>query len=402
MHKPNLGRLSASLREMGSIRPIGFPLSVEFGVGSLKLLQLAPGDSPSIVAAAQLDTPDDLLDNPGKRLAFQINALPKLLKQGRFKATRAVCAVPVGQMICKHLQLTLSDAISIEKLAASAVGSQAGCDPASLLVRCRLIDTSKPGPKADVICFAASKDFVARLMGALKNARLEPVGIHNEFTAAIRAIDAVAQPGHAGGDTDGPAALVLDLGAGSTKAMIVHGSRLVFARSIEIGARQMDDTIAHQLRCTVHEARAVRLGLKQLTPRHATVAASGGGGGGDDESASGATGRAAPSPAMPVGPEPDLSEPLEILADEASMCLRYHRTLFPDRPVEKVVFLGGQSRQRLVCEDLARRLRLPAQAVDPMARLARSGRVPAEGVDVAAAQPGWAASVGMCLSPTDL
>jgi Tfp pilus assembly PilM family ATPase len=107
-------------------------------------------------------------------------------------------------------------------------------------------------------------------------------------------------------------------------------------------------------------------------------------------------------PVRPVAPEPDLSEPLEILADETSMCLRYHRMLFPDRPVEKVVFLGGQSRQRLVCEHLARSLRLAAQSVDPLARLARSGKVPSEGVDVTAPQPGWAAAVGMCLSPTDL
>jgi hypothetical protein len=56
MLKPNLGKLGSSLRELGSMRPAGCPLSVEFGVGSLKVLQLAPGDSPSIVAAAQLDT----------------------------------------------------------------------------------------------------------------------------------------------------------------------------------------------------------------------------------------------------------------------------------------------------------------------------------------------------------
>jgi Tfp pilus assembly PilM family ATPase len=189
---------------------------------------------------------------------------------------------------------------------------------------------------------------------------------------------------------DGSAALVLDVGVGTTKAMIVHGTRLVFARSIEMGSRHMDETIAQQLRCTANEARQVRLGLERLTPRPvaaATTAESGSGGF---------------TPIKPIAPDPDLSEPLEILADEASMCLRYHRSLFPDRPVEKVIFLGGQSRQRLFCEELARALRLPAQTMDPLARLSRSGKVPSEGVDVTAPQPGWAVSVGMCLSPTDL
>lgn len=385
MFKPNLGKLNLSLRDLGSIRPAGFPLAVEFGVGSLKILQLAPGDTPSIASAVQMDTPDDLLDHPARRLAFQIDALPKLLKRGRFKTNRAVCAVPAGQMVCKHLQLIPSEDLPIEKLAASQIGAQLNCDPNALLVRCRVVEGAKVQGRQEVIVFAAARDFVARLMGALKSAKLEPVGIHHEFVAGLRAIDAIARPGERSSETDGAPTLVMDLGAGSTKAVIAHGSRMVFARSIEMGCRHMDETIAHQLRCTIQEARAIRLNLETLTPRAAAVAASG-----------------AAGPARPVGPEPDLTEPMEILTDEASMCLRYHRMLFPDRPVEKVIFLGGGSRQRLVCEQLARSLRLAAQCVDPMARLARSGKVPCEGLDVTAPQPGWATAVGMCLSPTDL
>lgn len=404
MFKPRFGKLNASLRELGSIRPAGFPLSVEFGVASLKILQLAPGDTPSIAAAVQLDTPDDLLDNPAKRLAFQIDALPKLLKQGRFKTSRAVCAVPVGQMVCKHVQILPSEDLSIEKLAAAQIGAQLNCDPNALLVRCRTVENARTGAgggggggggaKREVICFAAARDFIARLMGALKSAKLEPVGIHNEYAAVLRSIDAIALPGEPASEADGAPTLLLDLGAGATKAVIAHGSRMVFARSIEIGARHMDETIARQLRCTIPEARQTRLALERLVPAPAPAHAHAGEG-------------PAPRPetqARPraVAPEPDLTEPIEILVDEISMCLRYHRTLFPDRPVEKVVFLGGVSRQRLLCEQLARALRLSAQSVDPLARLARSGKVPCEGLDVAAPQPGWAVAVGMCLSPTDL
>ncbi len=393
MFKPKLGKLNASFQGLGSMRPAGLPLSVEFGVGSLKILQLAQGDTPAIASAVQLDTPDDLLDNPAKRLSFQIEALPRLLKQGRFKTSRAVCAVPSGQMVCKHVQIIPSDDLPIEKLAAAQIGAQLGCDPSALLVRCRVVEGAKVNGKKEVICFAAARDFVARLMGALKNARLEPVAIHNEYAADLRAIDAIAQPGSACSEADGAPTLLLDMGVGATKAVVAHGSKMVFARSIELGTRHMDETIARQLRCTMQEARATRLGLERLTPRPAPVAVA-------------ADGAAPPAPeprsSRAVGPEPDLTEPLEILTDEAAMCLRYHRMLFPDRPVEKVIFLGGESRQRLVCEHLARSLRLAAQSVDPLARLARSGKVPCEGVDVTAPQPGWAVAVGMCLSPTDL
>lgn len=169
MFKPTLGKLNASLQGLGSMRPQGLPLAVDFGVGSLKILQLNPGDTPSIASAVQLETPDDLLDNPAKRLSFQIDALPLLLKQGKFKTTRAVCAVPSGQMVCKHVQIVPSDDLSIEKLAAIQIGSQLGCDPSALLVRCRTIEEAKVNGKKEVICFAAARDFVARLMGALKD-----------------------------------------------------------------------------------------------------------------------------------------------------------------------------------------------------------------------------------------
>ena len=386
MLKPRLDKLTASLKGMGSMRPVGFPLSVEFGVGSLKVLQLAPGDTPSIVAAAQLDTPEEMLENTSKRLSFQMDALPKVIKQGKFKTNRAVCAVPAGQMVCKPVQIVPSSEISLDKLAASALGAQLKCDPEALLVRCRAVEGAKPGGKQEVVCFAAARDFVARLMGALKAAKLEPVGIHNEFQAALRAIDSISVPGQPMTETSGNASLVLDLGTATTKAMIVHGTKLVFARSIEMGAKHFDDVIMDQMDCTRVEATRIRLGLARLAPQHAAV-----GTGGDAE---------------PIAPgahdEPDLSEPVEILGDEISMCLRYHRNLFPDQAVEKVVFLGGQSRQRLVCEHLARVLRLSAQSVDPLARLARSGKVPSEGVDLSTPQPGWSVPVGMCLSPTDL
>ena len=394
MFKPTLGKLNASLQGLGSMRPQGLPLAVDFGVGSLKILQLNPGDTPSIASAVQLETPDDLLDNPAKRLSFQIDALPLLLKQGKFKTTRAVCAVPSGQMVCKHVQIVPSDDLSIEKLAAIQIGSKLGCDPSALLVRCRTIEEAKVNGKKEVICFAAARDFVARLMGALKSAKLEPVGIHNEYAADLRAIDTTSQPGTSSSGMDGNPILLLDMGVGTTNAVIAHGSKMVFARSIELGTRHMDDAIAHQLRCTMQEARSTRLGLERLTPKPSRVTVA------SEDSTQAATGPVRPS--RPVGLEADLTEPLEILVDEVSMCLRYHRMLFPDRPVEKVIFVGGGSRQRLVCEHLARSLRLAAQSVDPLARLARSGKVPCEGVDVTAPQPSWAVAVGMCLSPTDL
>jgi hypothetical protein len=87
------------------------------------------------------------------------------------------------------------------------------------------------------------------------------------------------------------------------------------------------------------------------------------------------------------------------LARELLFCARYYQSLFPDRPVERIVFLGGEAHHRAVCQQIARELRLPAMLGDPMLRMHRTH----EGVecgDLAAGVPApeWAVAFGCSLS----
>ncbi len=102
------------------------------------------------------------------------------------------------------------------------------------------------------------------------------------------------------------------------------------------------------------------------------------------------------------GPRVDLSEIVESLTDEISGCLRYHESIFPDRRVNRAIFMGGESRHLGLAQHIARTLRLPAQVADPMASVGRTGKEATPGVDFKLSQPGWAMVLGLCLSPTDL
>ncbi len=417
--KPNLGKLGkhlgkgklgSSLSTVGAMRPGAIPLAIEFGVSGIKVLQLSGSNPSSIQSAAFLPTPDDLLDLPAKRLLFQMDALPKFLKGEKINASRAMSLIPSGQLVCKHLQIIPTDGVPIEQIAGAQLSTQLGCDPSELLIRCRPVSGAKTNGKLEVICFAASREFVGRIMGSLKSAKLEPVGIHTELDAIAQAIK--LRDGSAGGVGSVKPTLILDLGCGTTKVLIMHGSEMVFARTIELGAMSFDETICHQLRCTMMEARQIRSELETLVPAKAGV------GSGADSSPMGMPGMPppetqasdqgvdaddpAPITGFRRGPQVDLSEPLEIMCDEISICLRYHHALFPGMRVERVVFVGGQSRHQPVCEHIARTLKLEAQVLDPMACLARAGRVPTSGIDLHTPQPGWASIVGGALSPMDL
>lgn len=388
------GTLGSSLTASLGVRTSGLsPVAIDLGGASLKLLQLdtASNGTASLVAAACLETPDALRADHGKRLAWQLEQVPRLMREGGFKGKRGVCAIPAMQTYCKHAQLPKVDGVNMDQAVQGVVASQLSCDPALLIHRFVEVPVLAPGNKAEVICMATSRELVGRFMNGLRAAKLELVGVHSEFHAILRAFESVTRRL----DDHVVPTLYLDLGTSTTKAMITHGKDMVFARLIETGGAALDALVAEQLKCPSDQARSSRLELDVLTCKSSKPAE-----------------RAMANLPAPDEVEPaadanamtpvDLTEPLEMLTDELSMCLRYHETLFPGRKVERAVFTGGEARHKGLCQHIAKAIRLPAQVADPMARVTKTGKEPAQGVDFRAPQPGWAVALGLCLSPTDL
>ncbi|MGJ8637249.1 MAG: pilus assembly protein PilM [Phycisphaerales bacterium] len=375
MGKPRvIQQLRSTLKTMNSMRPMGNPLAVDFGVSALRVLKVSSGNPASIESAAQLVTPDDLLDNPAKRILFQFDALPKLIKSGKLSGLRAACVIPTQQMSCKHLQVAPVPGVPIGDIAAGQMCDRLGCEPGALLVRSIEVGPSKQANKQEVICFGASKSFVGRMMDALKRAKLEPVGIHNTFETLRQIIPETK-------DQSG-ASLLIDLGSACTVVMIMYQGQMVFARTIEHGAVSFDQAICRQFRCSMMEARSMRERITEIAAVTTGVQQS-----------------ANPHPSMD---DPDINEPIEIMIDEIMMCLRYYKASFPDVPLERAYFVGGMAGHKAISAHLARVLNLETRVVDPMSTLGRAGKVPVSGVDLSKPQPGWATTVGCALCPTDL
>lgn len=434
---------------MNTLNGNTLPIAIDFGVSSLKLLQLTAGDPPSLVAAACLPTPENLLGDPGKRFEFQFKALPKLARSVGFKGKRAMCAIPAAQMFCKHMQFPRSG-VDVGELVRQAVPEALGCATEALIYRHVCVEgaaaSGQTGPAAgrqEVICMAASRRFIGQVMDAIRDARLEPVGMHPECLAAVKAFEQI----HRRESDATVATLYLDIAAGSTKAWIAHGHKLVFAKTIGIGGRELDLAVARSLSCDISTARSRRLNASVLVAEAArahgvpgvkpTAAPADPGCGlamlaaamakdiadpglqpepgsestcvSEDRRAPrgglttpGLTMDVAGQNAAPVAPpEFDVREPLEMLTDEIAGCLRYHQSLFGGRRVDRVIFMGGEARHRGLCQHIARRVKAPAHVADPLARMARTGKEPCHGVDFGAMQPGWTTAFGLGMCPTD-
>ena len=373
----------------GILHQASWPIAIDFGVAALKVLQLDSGPPVRFVAAACLETPGELLTDTPKRFEFQSLALPKIIKAGGFTVRRAVCGIPAGQSLCKHIQLAPGDEASIAAQVRGVVAAQVGCDAEALM--CRHVDVGVVGRnagqnKTEVIAMAAARESITRFLDAIKGAKLEMVGMHAEYAASLKALSWMFP------DVQ-PPTLLIDLGYSSTKVSVAYEGKLVFARTIEMAARQMDHAIIKAIRCDHAEARHVRQNLADLSGTNAAPA--------DAASSAGGTATAVEVDRTTKLALRAVAEPVEIIADEIAMCLRYFDSMVPGKRPARAVFLGGGARHDALVKRLAAALRVEPTVANPMTRVARGGREPCRGVDFGTAQPAWATALGLAISPTD-
>jgi Tfp pilus assembly PilM family ATPase len=93
-------------------------------------------------------------------------------------------------------------------------------------------------------------------------------------------------------------------------------------------------------------------------------------------------------------------EPLGRLVEELSLCRRYHEATFPNQPVQRLVFVGGEANQRDMCQLIARGLGVAAQIGDPLTRINKQSDMNEEcGIDRRRPQPAWSVAIGLSMGP---
>ena len=411
------------------------PIAIDFGTSSVKLLQLSLGDRPTVVAAAELAIPDAIRQDKQARLDFYARKLPGLLRKAAFKGRRAICSVPSAQTFIQHMQITAPDGAAREEMVHAQLSSQTGCLPQSMVIRTvDVAEVIREGQtRSELICFAIPRAVVMRHVELLNRCKIQVIGAHSELLAMVRSFAQL----YADGADESRTTLYVDLGWGSTKVAISHGNELVFARCIQVGGRHFDQCIADEMQLDLAEARAhclshdvfssaavetpgetvgveaesgpalLRAGAEQAVREggdsfdHAGLGSTADQGVGiesHDRMAEAALGE---DPASDQGHD-GVCELLDAITDELSMCLRYHHSVFRERSVDRMIFLGGEARQKGLCQHVAKALRLPAHLGDPLASVAAEGSLNTPGVKLDEPQPGWAVACGLSTSPAEL
>ena len=414
------------------------PIGIDFGADSLKLLQIIPSDPPQMVAASAIDLPEHARTDATTRDAFFAEAIKELLGVVSFKGRRAICSIPAYQTLVQHLQIARGDSDEeITKQVNLHLRERLNVDPSRMVVRYfKVGDVIRDGgTKQEIICLAASREAAMRYIEMANKAKLNVVGMHSEPLAIIKAFGHLYRRA---ADTERVTCFI-DLGSATTKVVMTHGTEMVFAKTIHYAGDHFTRQLAQAKGVSFSDARLDR--IRQTAPT------------GDDGDApqetskdsvdkpetetemppanagimaieSSTPGEPGVNPAMPaldagrgdiaaiatVTASPNtvtdvgIGDSLDCLLDELQLCVRYHQNTYPDQPISKLVFLGGESRHVWLCQKIARALRISAQLGDPMARMVRisqNGKT-MSGVDMRQPQPGWGVPMGLCLSEANL
>jgi len=357
------------------------PIGIDFGADSLKLLQIVPGDPPELVALGSATVPEEARTDLNARQAFLQEALPSLLRRHAFKQKRVMLSIPAFQTLVNNFVISRVGPKEIDGQVDLALQTRLGIEPSHMVIR------NYPGaevfrdgsPKQEVITFAASRDIVMRYIEMANRLKLEVVGMHCEAPCLIRAFSHASQADTQ--DRERPVAYV-DLGAATSKIIIAQGAKMMLAKTIHAGGDQWTRKLAAEQNMAFAEARLAR------------VAEAGGGG---SEAAT-----ATVEQKNDTGGCMDC-ETTECLTDELRLTFRHYASRYPDQPIEKIVFVGGEANRIHTCQQLARSVHVAAQLGDPFARLSRiNAEASPMGVDLALPQPGWAVALGLCLSEANL
>jgi type IV pilus assembly protein PilM len=358
------------------------PIGVDFGTDSLRLAQVQWIENDwRLTAAASAFVPADMRRDPGARWDFFTQTMRDLLATGGFHGRTVMLGLPAANMHIQHVRMDRMDSAQLKKTLPWELRGKISIDPNQAVLRHIVagevyVDQEQ---RQEVIVLAAPRDAVDQMLQAAAKAKLDVVGMNVEPMAVLDCFSHVYRRQSDVETTN----FFVDIGAVATRAVLTRGRQILFARNIDIGGEHFTAAVAQARKIDVEGARALRIKLCESQPTGPTAITTK-----DDLAA----------PRQQV--EQAHQEHLKRLVEELDLCRRYYEATFPAKPVDRMVFIGGEARQRWLCQQIARDLSLAAQLGDPMCRMSKWCRLGIEsGIDRRQPQPAWAVAIGLSMGP---
>ncbi len=345
------------------------PIGLDLGSSSLKMAQIGNSDNKlELMAAKSVEIPAEYHDDPTRRLGIQAKKIHHIMKSGVFKGRKVILSLPAAFTSIRQVKIPMVMSDNVDEVIQTELNGQLPYSVEDAIIRHYLVGKAYDNGEEMQVRFvvATSRSDVDACLNMANHAKLEVVGVDIEACAIVECFARLFNQDNGESRTT----LFIDLGWTGTQVVLAHGQKLVFARNLPVGGLNLDRTVADALKIPIEQACRIRRKMR------------------DDNNNSEA--------------EDDLFRLLDVriveIAEEIIKCLRYHESVFTDRAIERVIFVGGQACNSRLCESIAKRLNLPAQVGDPMGGIkwAQQGQCDPE-LDQQKPNPAWAVAIGLSL-----
>ena len=358
-----------------------WPIAIDIGADSIKLLQLAGGPRPAVRACGIYRCPSGETDGVRKRQQMTA-AVRQLVRGNGFAGRQAVSCLSSSQLQIKNIRLPKMPAPDLEKAVLWEAKERFSFEMAPDRLSYFSAGEVRSGSDTleELILMAVPQEVIDDHVELVSQMGLELLHVDAEPIALFRAYDRlVRRP-----DDHEAVSVILDLGRSSSRVVVARGEQIVFIKGIDIGGSQLNESVARKFNLSYQEAVDLRLRTMGVAPGAAAPGA-----------ASPAEGAAQQRESLEWSIRDTVRAQVEALAREISLCLRYCAVTFRGLRPGKAVLCGGEAYDRTFTGMLSEQLGVECTNENPLWGLDLSQ------VDLAADKRGlfseWALCAGLAL-----
>jgi type IV pilus assembly protein PilM len=327
-------------------RPRHSPIGIDIGSRSVKLLQMNAART-ELWETARWDLPMNDAATPERRDAQVIDAIRHAREGRNFRGREAVFCLGAGNLFVQNLRVAQASGDELRKIIHFEAAGRLPFSSEEAEIRYLEADDIRQGDvvRREVILLASHRPNIQRILAICEASGLRAGAIDVEPAALLRCY---ARQFRRDEDQQ-QRRMFINVGASNTAVVIARGSDAMFVKYIDLGSRHFDDAVARHLKMSLADATSLRRhnGDRRADQRDPEIARS------IAESIRGV---------------------LDRLAQELSLCHRYHSVTFRGQPLAHIVLGGGEATQSLA-EWLSARLDLPCELGNPF-RVCQKGTIP--------------------------
>jgi len=214
------------------------PIGVDIGDCTVKMVQLCNnGKGISLIAAGSKNQPAGVIPGTGVWQRWAIDAIRELTANGKFRGKDVIAAMPAAELFVEHIKMPKTkDATDhrekLQDVVFSKIKQKLPFEPDNAMIK------YIPAEQNNAVVIAAERKIIDRHLAIYENANLQiksigvwPIALINSYTNFF---------GRRKADLEA-IVILLEMGPNRTNVVICRHKNLLFARSIPIGVKQLDN-----------------------------------------------------------------------------------------------------------------------------------------------------------------